>query len=123
MLLAGGGLVVVAALWWWSGSLLDHAHPIDPQEIREAVQTYCRERRALGIPLPPTVTSRELVKAGYLRPEAVRGFGSAEVVFSLKVDNRNPAAVLMEARMPDGTRVGAFGDGSLQTLDAPATSR
>jgi hypothetical protein len=123
LLLGVGSVALVLALWWIGTTLFDRPQPVDPQQIRQAVQTFCQERRALGIALPPTVSLRELVEKGYLRPEDIRGFGSAEIVFSLKIDNQKPGSVLMEARMPDGSRVGAFSDGTLQPLEPPATNR
>jgi hypothetical protein len=110
-------------LWWVQTTFWNRPQPIDPGQIREAIQTFCRERRVLGYAVPATVTLGELVKQGYLRPEAVRGLGSTEVTFSLKADDQNPGSVLIEARLPDGSRVGALANGSIQPLNSPPTNR
>src|SRR5258708_5678317 len=98
------------ALWWVLMTFWNRPQPIDPVQIREAIRAFCRERKSLGYLVPPTVTLGELLKQGYLRPEAVRGLGSGEVTFSLKADEQNPDSILIDARLPDGSRVGALID-------------
>ena len=111
LILGGVGVVV---LLWWVVNLWERPQSIDPHSIVLAVQKFCRERRNLDIPLPSTVTLRELVQQGYLNPKAIRGFGEMEVTISLRAgDATNSNAVLIEATLPDGTRLNAASDGNV----------
>ena len=123
ILLVAAATGFMLGLWWLQTTLWNRPEPIDPVQIREAIYKFYRERMDFGFAAPPTVTLGELVKQGYLRPEAVRGFGSTEVTFSLKPDAQNSGSIRIEARLPDGSRIGAFANGSIQQLDAPSTNR
>ena len=105
--LIGGGLALIA---YWQ-----RPQPVDGPAIAKAVADFCKAQRASNTALPPSITLQELVTAGYLRKEAIHGFGDTEVRISLQVDENNPQAILMEARLPDGSRVNALGDGSVTT--------
>jgi hypothetical protein len=114
---------LIGACWWLVSSFWIVPQPLDPIQVRDAIDAFCRERSALGYPLPQTITLSQLVKDGYLHAEAIRGVGSAEVTFSLRPDTRNPGSVLIEARLPDGSRIGALANGSIQPLAPPSTNR
>ena len=105
--LVGGAFALIA---YWQ-----RPQPVDAPAIAKAVSDFCKAQRANNAALPPSITLQELVKAGYLRKEAIRGFGDTEVRISLQIDENNPEAVLMEARLPDGSQVNALGDGSVLT--------
>ncbi len=81
-----------------------------------AVQAYSRDRKALGQPLPATVTLRELISGGYVAAGDVRAFDGAEVTISTSIGPPTPTDVLMQVRLPDGSVTALMGDGSVQTL-------
>src|SRR5262245_19973116 len=90
--LIGGELALIR---YWQ-----RPQPVDGPAIAKALNDFIKVQRASNTALPPSITLQELVTAGYLRKEAIRGFGDTEVRISLQVDENNPQAILMEARLP-----------------------
>jgi hypothetical protein len=88
--------------------------PVDGPAIAQAVAAFCRNQRSRGVALPKSITLQELVTNGFLEREAIRGFGDVTITISLEVNEKNPQSILMQARLPDGSRVEALGDGSVQ---------
>jgi hypothetical protein len=106
--IVGGSLGLIA---YWQ-----RPQPVDGPAIAQGVADFCIRQRARGMALPASITLQELVKEGFLQPEAIRGFGGTEVTIALQVDERNPQSILMQAHLPDGSRVEALGDGSVVQL-------
>jgi Na+-translocating ferredoxin:NAD+ oxidoreductase RnfG subunit len=88
---------------------------VDARRLFEAIHAYAQQARANGEIVPATVSLQEMLARGVLQPEDVSAFDGMEVTVSLKVNDPNPGAVLLEARAPDGYRIVLLADGSVQT--------
>jgi len=89
---------------------------VDSGRLVEAVRAFALDHKARGTPLPASVTLTELISRGLLRVEDVKPFGRAEVRISLTSDESRPNQIVIEARLPDGTRVAGMSDGSVVQL-------
>jgi len=88
----------------------------DAPKLMSAMQAYSRDLSARGQPLPATVSLRELVSGGYISASAVHAFDGMDVTITLKADEADPQAILMRARLPDGSVTALMADGSVQGL-------
>jgi hypothetical protein len=113
-------LLVVAAIMAWMAliSYWQHSQPAfkDAPKLVAAAQAFSRDHALPGQPLPASVTLRDLVSGGYISAEDVRAFDGVEVTIYPAAGNGNPQAILVRARMPDGTRIAVLADGSVQQL-------
>lgn len=88
-------------------------------DLVAAAQAYSRDLEERGQPLPASVSLEDLIEAGYLTSHDARAFDGIEVQVSLEpaVTNETyPQSILIQARMPDGTRVVLRADGSVHAL-------
>lgn len=81
-----------------------------------AMKGYSRDYISRGQALPASLTLQDLVNGGYLSTNDVQALNGADVTFYLTASNRNPQAVLVRMRMPDGRQIVALTDGSIQQL-------
>jgi hypothetical protein len=79
-----------------------------------ALQAFVRDQTRAGQRLPTEIPLSDLVRGGYLTTNDVRAFEGMDVAFSTQVDDRQPQAILVRARMPDGQFICALADGSVQ---------
>jgi hypothetical protein len=94
-----------------------HRSPtLDTSKVIAALQAFSREHVKGGQPLPATVSLRDLIARHYLTAADVRAFDGMEVTFSLTADETRPQQILIEARLPDGSRIASLADGSAQQL-------
>ena len=84
-----------------------------------AAQAFVRDHQAGEQPLPPTVSLRELLEAGYLEANEVRAFEGMEIEISLATEAGNLQQILVSAQLPDGSKIALLGDGSVQQIAAP----
>ncbi|HXI53833.1 MAG TPA: hypothetical protein VNH84_20100 [Candidatus Saccharimonadales bacterium] len=113
-------IACVVSAWYWQR----HQSIVkDPTRIVAAIQAFSMEEKAGGRALPATVTLQELVRQGYLRAEETRPFDGMQVTISLSADESRPQAILMTARMADGTTQVLLGDGSAQGVSSRAADR
>src|SRR5262249_8774985 len=89
---------------------------MDTAKLITAIQAFSRDHAARGQQLPSTVSLRELVVGHYLGAADVRAFDGMEVSFSLTADESRPQQIMIEARLPDGTRIATLADGSATQL-------
>ena len=82
-----------------------HERTVDPERLVEAVRAFALDHKARGTPLPASVTLAELIGRGLLRAEDVKPFAPAEVRISLTSDESRPNQIVIEAHLPDGTRI------------------
>ena len=87
-----------------------------PSKLLAAVQAFAHDQKARGQPLPPFVSLRELIGGGYVATNEVRAFDGMEVSFATEQDETLPQEILIHVRLPDGTQIGAMGDGSVRQL-------
>ena len=113
-LLLAAVVVAIVGIYFGLSAYWQRPQPVDGPAIAQAVAAFCRYQQSRGVPLPKSITLQELVTGGFLEREAIRGFGDVTVTISLEVDEKNPQSILMQARLPDGSRVEALGDGSVQ---------
>lgn len=81
--------------------------------VMEAARLHGQDLRARGLPVPASVTLKELLQKGLVREELVSGLSALDVTVSLATDEIDPAGVLMRVRFPDGSEIVAMGDGSV----------
>lgn len=106
-------VVLIGAVIYWQRQA-----PVfkDPAKLIFAVRAYEQDLNKRGQTWPATVSLAELVKGGYIAADDVRALESTEVTLCLTIDNNDPRAVLMYARVPDGGVMALLGDGSVQQL-------
>lgn len=63
---------------------------------------------------------RELVRGGYVAANDVRAFDGMDVIISLAADETRPQDILIRVRMPDGSVIAAFADGSASLCAPPS---
>lgn len=88
---------------------------LDTARIIESVQTYRQENAKAGKPMPASVSLRELISLGHLRPEDVSAFEGFEVDVVLQPDESKPRQVLLRAKARDGIEFVVLSDGSIQS--------
>ncbi|MBI3853835.1 MAG: hypothetical protein HY298_26720 [Verrucomicrobia bacterium] len=89
---------------------------LDGKKITAAVQAYSGKMKLQNQNVPPSVSLQELITKGFLKHEDVSAFDGMEVTVYLAVDETNPQAVLMRARLSDGGQIGALADGSIHQV-------
>jgi hypothetical protein len=77
-----------------------------------AVQAFKRDRKTTE----SAVSLRELVSAGYLRAEDIRGLEEQDVTISLSAEETSPQMVWIRVRASDGSDIVALADGSIQKV-------
>ena len=81
--------------------------PLD--RVRSAAEAFLRKQKTTD----KEVGLRELVKAGYLNEEVIRGLGDHEAWFAVDVDETNPNVTLIRVPVSDGTDISLCSDGSI----------
>jgi hypothetical protein len=111
-LVAAAVVVCVALAFHWQRS-----QPVfkDAPKLAAAVQAFSRDQAARGQPLPASVSLRQLVSGGYIATNDVHAFDGMDVTISLTED-AYPQSIFIHVRMPDGSQIAVFGDGSIQQL-------
>ena len=84
--------------------------------IETAVQAFTRDRKASSGVLPATVPLRELVSAGYLRTNDIRGLEGRDVTVSLTADETMPQMDWIRVRWTDHSDIALMEDGSVQGI-------
>ena len=92
----------------------------DLPALISALQAYSKEFTKRAQPLPATVALGELVTGGYISSNAVAAFDGMEVRIWLGVNEKQPQAVMMCARLPDGDMNVVFADASVHLLSREA---
>ena len=109
---AAGGFVLVVILY--ISSLNSKPDWFDGAKLMTALASYARDIKARGEKLPESVTLDELIRRGLLQPEDVSAFLGMKVVIPLGSNETDPQSILMDVTLPDGTKLVAMGDGSVQ---------
>ena len=86
-------------------------------KIFAATKSYTTNLKSHDQTIPDSVSVDELIAQKLLRREDVSGFAGERVTISLRLDESNPQAVLMRARMTDGNEIVALADGSVQQIE------
>jgi hypothetical protein len=89
----------------------------DGVKIVAAGHAYTRSLEAKKLPIPNTVSLKDLVAGGFLKPEDIAPFKDLDASLVLTYNKSNPDKVLMHVRMPDGTDYVLLGDGT--TVQVP----
>ena len=113
LLVAVGITVCVALTSFWQ-----RQQPVlkDPSKLVAAVQAFSRDKTEAGQALPASVSLRELISGGYIAASEVRAFDGMEVTLSLTADETKPQNILIRVRLPDGSVIAQFADGSVHQL-------
>jgi hypothetical protein len=85
-------------------------------KITTAIHAYCRDAKECNNNLPSSISLQELITKRFLKHEDVSAFDGMEVTVYLTVDDTTPQAVLMNARLSDGSQIVALADGSVQQV-------
>ena len=89
---------------------------VNALKIVNATKLYTADLQARGLTVPPTVSLQDLIDRGMLDASDVSGFSGMEVTVNLSINDTNPQAVLIRARLPDGAEIVTLADGSVQQL-------
>jgi len=115
-LILGGVIVFVllagSVIYLGSGSR--SSGRVDSLKLLGAARSYANELKAQHLPVPETVSLRELIARKLVADADVSGFAGMEVTVSLTADERHPQEVLIRARAADGHELVALADGSVQ---------
>lgn len=103
-----------AIIAWWRPP--PPPPPVDPSKLISAVHAFSRDQRAELKAMPPTLALRDLVAAGYLSTNDVRGFEGTEVTFLLNADVTRPREVLIRVRLRDGSQMVVLANGNVEHL-------
>jgi hypothetical protein len=114
----GAVIVATLAIALFFGLAIDRGEEArsmqDSARLVAAVQNYSRDRATKRLPLPASVSLRELVTLGYLKTEDVRVFEGMAVSVFLGTNSGKETETLMRARQPDGSVMELLRDGSIQ---------
>jgi hypothetical protein len=103
--------VALMTYWQQQEPVFKHA-----PKLLSAMRAFAHDLTAKGQPLPATVSLRQLVSGGYIAARDDVAFKGMEVTISLHADEADPQAVLMRARLADGSVVALIADGSVQSF-------
>ncbi len=106
-------LVGVAVTTYWQ---LNQTVSYDAAKLISAMHVFGRDLSQRGLPLPATVSLRELVEAGYIGANDVRVFEGVEVTIALTADESRSQDCLIRMKMADGSVCALLVDGSVHTL-------
>jgi len=81
-----------------------------------AASTYAAELKAQGLPVPASVSLKDLISRKLMTKAEAGAFAGLEVTVNLAVDESRPGEVLVRAVMPDGRELLALTDGSVQQV-------
>jgi hypothetical protein len=116
-LLFAAGIIIAAIVGCYFFVVLKpQTGHLDAKKITAAVQAYSSKMKSQNQTLPPSVSLQELITKGFLKHEDVSAFDGMEVTVYLAVDETTPQAVLMRARLSDGSQIVALADGSIQQV-------
>ena len=87
----------------------------DPAGLLNALTQFSREKMARGQTVPATISLKELVGAGYVKPEDAAAFKGVELTFYPTALGTFPQAMVARARLADGSQVYLLADGSVRT--------
>ena len=85
--------------------------------VMEAARLYSQDLRSRALPVPASVSLKELLEKGLVKEELVGGLSALDVTVSLATDEIDPTEVLMRVRLRDGSEIVAMGDGSVHQRD------
>lgn len=116
LLLALAGFVLIlfvafAASSYWGRRQMPFQNA---PKLISALQAFSRDRTSAGRKLPPEVSLRDLIRAGYLTTNDEAAFQGTDVTFNTQADYTHPQMILARARTPDGHYLCLLADGSVQ---------
>ena len=123
LLIAAFLAVIVVAFCCWVYARKHPPPKFDANKLVEALVAYSNHQHQQQRAMPESVTLQELVAGGYLPAEQMQAFGSSNVTISLTANETRPTEMLIEARLPDGSRCVALSDGSIAQLSTNQPSR
>jgi hypothetical protein len=91
-------------------------HKIPRNRLEAAVQSFARDQKIDGNALSTAVPLKELVSAGYLGEEDIRGLENKDATVSLSVSDGMPHAVLIRAHTSEHHEIALLADGSVEEL-------
>lgn len=109
LLAVAGGMAYLSQISRSSGR-------VDGLKLTSAVRSYTEHLVAEGRPVRGFVSLSELIAHGYLEEADVHGLAGIGVAINLEADESRPGDVLLRAVTPDGGRIVALADGSVQSL-------
>ena len=113
IIMVGLGAYVALTVWWQPPP---PPPPMDSAKLFSALEAFSQDRRDAALPIPASLTLRELVASGYLGTNDVRAFEGTEVTFQLDSDLTRPQEVMIRVKLRDGTQMVLLGDGSVQRV-------
>lgn len=91
-------------------------HSVDVAKLAMAVKTYAGNLRDQHLPVPESVSVKDLINCGLLSKADALGFQDVDVTMNPRADVMRPQDILARARLSDGYEIVALGDGSVQQL-------
>lgn len=91
---------------------------IDGAPVVEGVMAFCFDRATQGLPLPASVSLRQLIDAGFMSSKFVQASGMDGLQVWLTADGTRPGDILCSLQRPDGMVGVGLADGSAHLINA-----
>jgi hypothetical protein len=106
---------VLVTTLFFSATSREH-YSVDAVKLVQAARSYARILTGQELPVPATVSVRELIAQGLLKETDVSGFRGMVVTINLAAKESHPHDVLVRAVCANGDEIVALGDGSVQQV-------
>ncbi len=104
----------VAVSSWWQPPVAQL--PMDASKLITAVQAFSRDRMDEALPIPETLTLRELIASGFLATNDAVAFEGMEVTFLMNADLSRPRETMIRVKMRDGSQLVLLANGEVQKV-------
>lgn len=103
----------LASYWKQKATVL-----VDGAPVVEAVQAFCVDRANKGLPLPTSVSLRQLMDAGFISSTFAQASGMDGLQVWLNADETRAGSILCSVQMPNGMVAVGLADGSAHLVNA-----
>ena len=114
LIIAVGLGAYLALSSWWQPPVAQL--PMDASKLLSAVEAFSRDRLNEALPIPDTLTLRELIATGFLATNDAVAFEGMEVTFQMNADLSRPRETAIRVKMRDGTQLVLLANGDVQKL-------
>jgi hypothetical protein len=108
-------VIVMGGLIYFASSSR-HQERVNAPRLFAAAKAYAESFKAQGVPVPASVSLKELISRGLLTDSDVSGFAGMEVTISLTANETRPQEALVRARLTDGHEIVLLVDGSVHQV-------
>jgi hypothetical protein len=110
--------IIVAAGWvYFFAASKDTSARFNGAALVAAAHAYTRDLQVRQQPIPKSVTLEQLVSLHFLQPAEIEAFRGLKATIVLTTDAKDPQAVLMQVRLPDGGEIRLLGNGNVVQVE------